>query len=196
MQFITEHSINKPTIPAAQVNSDWNSSSGVSQILNKPTIPAAAGTLQTNLTAAQTTSSSEALTGEIKLHKVSKTGSLKDLSDRSSRRYEKLIIVRDYEISWDSDILILSQTISTCNYLFSRPGFYSAETPKSIYLELSGQTSTFLIGTAQQIFYISGTGIKNAAGISSPHFQLKTGVYLIGIFQYAYTYYIDVIQYT
>lgn len=30
---------NKPTIPAAQVNSDWNASSGVSQILNKPTIP-------------------------------------------------------------------------------------------------------------------------------------------------------------
>lgn len=28
-----------PTIPAAQVNSDWNSVSGVSQILNKPTIP-------------------------------------------------------------------------------------------------------------------------------------------------------------
>ena len=30
---------NKPTIPAAQVNSDWNSNSGVSQILNKPIIP-------------------------------------------------------------------------------------------------------------------------------------------------------------
>ena len=29
---------NKPTIPAAQVNSDWNSSSGVSQILNKPSL--------------------------------------------------------------------------------------------------------------------------------------------------------------
>jgi len=28
---------NKPTIPAAQVNSDWNSVSGVSQVLNKPT---------------------------------------------------------------------------------------------------------------------------------------------------------------
>lgn len=28
--------LNKPTIPAAQVNSDWNSASGVSQILNKP----------------------------------------------------------------------------------------------------------------------------------------------------------------
>lgn len=29
---------NKPTIPAAQVNSDWNAASGVSQILNKPTL--------------------------------------------------------------------------------------------------------------------------------------------------------------
>lgn len=33
--------LNKPTIPAAQVNSDWNASSGVARILNKPTIPAA-----------------------------------------------------------------------------------------------------------------------------------------------------------
>lgn len=34
---------NKPTIPAAQVNSDWNASSGVAQILNKPTIPDVSG---------------------------------------------------------------------------------------------------------------------------------------------------------
>ena len=31
--------LNKPTIPAAQVNSDWNATSGVAEILNKPTIP-------------------------------------------------------------------------------------------------------------------------------------------------------------
>ena len=31
----------KPSIPAAQVNADWNAVSGVAQILNKPTIPAA-----------------------------------------------------------------------------------------------------------------------------------------------------------
>ncbi len=30
----------KPTIPAAQVNSDWNAVSGLAQILNKPTVPA------------------------------------------------------------------------------------------------------------------------------------------------------------
>ena len=34
---------NKPTIPNAQVNSDWNASSGVAQILNKPTIPDVSG---------------------------------------------------------------------------------------------------------------------------------------------------------
>jgi hypothetical protein len=31
---------NKPTIPAAQVNADWNSVSGASRILNKPVVPA------------------------------------------------------------------------------------------------------------------------------------------------------------
>lgn len=33
---------NKPTIPAAQVNSDWNAESGVAQILNKPSLSAVA----------------------------------------------------------------------------------------------------------------------------------------------------------
>lgn len=35
---------NKPTIPAAQVNSDWNASSGVAQILNKPDLTQYAST--------------------------------------------------------------------------------------------------------------------------------------------------------
>lgn len=34
--------LNKPTIPAAQVNSDWNATSGKAQILNKPTLGAMA----------------------------------------------------------------------------------------------------------------------------------------------------------
>ena len=36
--------VNKPVIPAAQVNSDWNSNSGVSQILNKPSLATVATT--------------------------------------------------------------------------------------------------------------------------------------------------------
>lgn len=73
---------NKPTIPAAQVNSDWNAGSGVAQILNKPTIPAAPGTLNTDNTGAQSVSSSEALSGTVKLHKISKTGSYADLNNK------------------------------------------------------------------------------------------------------------------
>lgn len=42
---------NKPTIPAAQVNSDWNASSGVAQILNKPNIPDTTACYQTGDTA-------------------------------------------------------------------------------------------------------------------------------------------------
>lgn len=38
---------NKPSIPAAQVNSDWNAASGVAQILNKPTIPSITNCYQT-----------------------------------------------------------------------------------------------------------------------------------------------------
>lgn len=34
---------NPPSIPAAQVNSDWTASSGVAQILHKPTIPSTPG---------------------------------------------------------------------------------------------------------------------------------------------------------
>lgn len=37
-----ESLVNKPTIPEAQVNANWNSTSGVSQILNKPTLGTAA----------------------------------------------------------------------------------------------------------------------------------------------------------
>lgn len=96
---------NKPTIPAAQVNADWNAASGVAAILNKPTIPAAQvqsdwneadntdpsfiknkpaipsapGTLNTDNATAQTVNASEALSGSVKLHKVSKTGSYSDL---------------------------------------------------------------------------------------------------------------------
>lgn len=40
---------NKPTIPSAQVNSDWNANSGVAKILNKPTIPSA-GTITSGST--------------------------------------------------------------------------------------------------------------------------------------------------
>lgn len=43
-----------PVIPAAQVNSDWNASSGVAQILNKPTIPTAPSNIVTGTSSSYT----------------------------------------------------------------------------------------------------------------------------------------------
>ncbi len=57
---------NKPTIPSAQVNSDWNSSSGLSQILNKPVL--FDGTWSN-------------LTGKPSLSTVATSGSYNDLSN-------------------------------------------------------------------------------------------------------------------
>lgn len=45
---------NQPTIPAAQVNSDWTASSGTSQILNKPTLGTAAAMAATDFDSAGT----------------------------------------------------------------------------------------------------------------------------------------------
>ena len=50
-----------------------------SLIANTPAIPSAPGTLNTNNSTAQSVNSSEALSGTVKLHKVSKTGSYGDL---------------------------------------------------------------------------------------------------------------------
>ena len=52
-----------------------------SLIDNAPAIPSAPGTLNTTATSAQSTNSSEALSGNITLHKVSKTGSYNDLNN-------------------------------------------------------------------------------------------------------------------
>lgn len=62
---------NKPTIPTAQVNSDWNSTSGVSEILNKPTLSTVA-----------TTGAYGDLTGTPNLATVATSGSYNDLSNK------------------------------------------------------------------------------------------------------------------
>lgn len=62
---------NKPTIPAAQVNSDWTSSTGVSQILNKPTLSAVA-----------TSGAYADLSGKPTLSAVATSGSYIDLTNK------------------------------------------------------------------------------------------------------------------
>ena len=70
---------NKPSIPAAQVNSDWNASSGVAQILNKPTIPAAQ--IQSDWTQTNT-SAKDYIKNKPNLATVATSGSYNDLSNK------------------------------------------------------------------------------------------------------------------
>jgi hypothetical protein len=46
---------NKPSIPSAQVNSDWNATSGVAEILNKPAIPTYTDFIEDSITNGVTT---------------------------------------------------------------------------------------------------------------------------------------------
>lgn len=62
---------NTPTIPAAQVNSDWNASSGVAEILNKP-----------NLATVATSGSYSDLSNKPSLATVATSGSYSDLSNK------------------------------------------------------------------------------------------------------------------
>lgn len=86
---------NKPTIPAAQVNSDWDAESGVAEILNKPTLSAVATSgSYTDLTdtptipAAQVNSDWDAASGVAEilnkpsLSTVATSGSYTDLIDK------------------------------------------------------------------------------------------------------------------
>lgn len=61
---------NKPTIPAAQVNADWNATSGVAQILNKPTIPTPVTVDQTYDAASANAQSGTAVAGAISKNRV------------------------------------------------------------------------------------------------------------------------------
>ena len=72
----------KPTIPAAQVNSDWNATSGVAQILNKPTLGTAASASATDFaTAAQGALAASAVQPD-DLAAVATSGSYNDLADK------------------------------------------------------------------------------------------------------------------
>lgn len=73
---------NKPTIPAPQVNADWNANSGVAQILNKPTLGTAASASATDFaTAAQGVKADTAVQPSA-LATVATTGQYSDLSGK------------------------------------------------------------------------------------------------------------------
>lgn len=78
---LTSFTETDPTVPAwaKAANKPTYTATEVGALPDTTVIPAAPGTLNTTATTAQSTSSSEALSGNITLHKVAKTGTYSDL---------------------------------------------------------------------------------------------------------------------
>ena len=82
--YLTSFTETDPTVPswAKQSTKPSYTASEVGALPDTTVIPDAPGTLNTNNSTAQTVSSSESLSGTIKLHKISKTGSYNDLLNK------------------------------------------------------------------------------------------------------------------
>lgn len=82
--YLTSYTETDPTVPAwakASTKPTYTAAE-VGALPDTTVIPDAPGTLNTNNSTAQTVSSSESLSGTIKLHKISKTGSYNDLLNK------------------------------------------------------------------------------------------------------------------
>lgn len=73
---------NKPTIPAAQVQADWNANSGVEQILNKPTLGTAAAADTTDFATAAQGSKADTAVQPADLATVATSGDYNDLLNK------------------------------------------------------------------------------------------------------------------
>jgi len=72
----------KPTIPAPQVNADWNSTSGLSQIVNKPTLGTAASADSSSFATAQQGLLADSAVQPGDLAAVATSGSYNDLTNQ------------------------------------------------------------------------------------------------------------------
>ena len=92
--------LNKPTIPAAQVNSDWNAGSGAAQILNKPSLAAVATSgSYDDLTGKPTIPTVPTISTDIETDKASnsKTASPKAVADYVGNPLESISAPTPYD---------------------------------------------------------------------------------------------------
>lgn len=89
----------KPTIPAAQVNADWNAVSGVAKILNKPTLGTAAAANTTDFATAAQGSKADTAVQPSNLATVATSGSYNDLSDKPTIPTTLAALTGDVSIS-------------------------------------------------------------------------------------------------
>lgn len=115
--------INKPSIPPAQVNADWNASSGVAEILNKPTIPVVDQTLNP--------SSSNAISNSAVANGLSgKADSTSTMGTMSSTvgTFARGSLRKLGDIKYCSFCLYLSNSVSVSTDLITLPSGFNAST--------------------------------------------------------------------
>ena len=140
---------NKPTIPSAQVNSDWSSSSGVSQILNKPLLATVATSgAYTDLSdlpllaTVATTGAYADLTGQPALTTVATTGSYTDLINKPTIPAEQ--VNSDWTATTGLAQILNKPTLATVatsgSYadLTNKPALTTVAT-SGLYADLSGK---------------------------------------------------------
>ena len=130
--------------------------SGSKYIATTDLIPAAPGTLNTNNTTAQTASSSEALSGTINLHKVSKTGSYNDLLNKPTIPSAPGTLITN---------ATTAQTVSSGEAMSG-----------SITLHKVAKTGTYsdLIGIPNELF-AAGDGTSGVKQVSIPSYNVTSG---------------------
>lgn len=140
---------NTPVIPSAQVNSDWNATSGVAEILNKPTLATVA-----------TTGSYTDLTNTPSLANVATTGSYDDLSNKPT------IPAAQQQVDWNATTGITSIINKPNLANIATTGEYSdlVNAPSLANVAISGEYSDLLntptipnVPVVVQDFYVNGT---------------------------------------
>lgn len=142
----------KPSIPAAQVNSDWNSSSGLSQILNKPTL--FSGVYSD-------------LTGKPSLAIVATSGSYTDLTNKpsipSAQVTQTMIAGVNMSVTTGANTFTFTNTAPDQNVTITA-GTSMSVTSAYPAFTVAAQTRTFNSNPARAL---STTGTNNTFVISS-----------------------------
>lgn len=147
------------TIPAAQVNADWNASSGVAEILNKPTIPTVNNAKLTIKKSSSdtgtefTANASTDVTCNLGLAAVASSGSYTDLSNTPS------IPAAQIQADWNQT------NTSALDYIQNKPTIPTVnDATYSIKTDVSGTETTVSDFTANQstadsITFVQGSNV-------------------------------------
>lgn len=186
---------NKPTIPAAQVNADWDAASGVAQILNKPTLGAAAAAdTTTAITSGGTglptsgTVYTDQRRQETEIGVVANAGAknLSKVSDGSGTRYLSVPIVLspgDYAVSF-LNLQSIDTDATTCQVLGFKNGTQVSDTLRvnrgnnvSGVLTITSETDSINIYASDT--YAHGDGDTfSFSGFMLRHAEITDGTYV------------------